>query len=279
LKDVVLARIIDDPTFSVLSSLIYYYQIDIVGHIQSNSAFLAELFSIFHSDASMQRKKDAVLFIQSCCVVSKQLQPAMKNNLFTNFLSNGLFGVIIFALRHPDPAVRVAGIDILIILIEHDAVLVRAHLFKSITDKTKPLTDTLIELLLIEVDLGVKSQEADAIKVLLDPMQNLACVEALNRTNNESLKNLRNGVLSAPQQEQIITDFFVASCRKLFKPLRDLVNRESSMYLLYKSCQEHQLTMTSARFTSTRGHALCPLSRDTLIFCPTTYIQEQEFHG
>ena len=229
LKDVVLARILDDPTFSVLNSLIYYYQIDIVQHIQGNGPFLAELFGIFHStDASAQRKKDAVLFIQSCCVVSKNLQPNMKNNLFSNFLLNGLFSVIVFALRHPDPAVRVAGIDILIILIEHDSVLVRGHLFKALAEKSRPLTDTLIELVLTETDLGVKSQEADAVKVLLDPAQNQACMEAITRSNNEALKNLRGGIVS----EVMIQDYYSASCKKLFKPLKDLIHREDSTFAL-----------------------------------------------
>lgn len=39
LKDVVLARILDDPTFSVLNSLIFFHQVDIVGHLQTNLSF------------------------------------------------------------------------------------------------------------------------------------------------------------------------------------------------------------------------------------------------
>jgi len=40
LKDVVPARILDDPTFSVLNSLIFFHQVDIVQHLQSNGPFL-----------------------------------------------------------------------------------------------------------------------------------------------------------------------------------------------------------------------------------------------
>ena len=43
MKDVVLARILDDPTFSVLNSMIFFNQVEIVGHIQVNSEFLRDL--------------------------------------------------------------------------------------------------------------------------------------------------------------------------------------------------------------------------------------------
>ena len=46
LKDVVLARIIDDQTFSMLNSFIFYHQVDIVTHLQHNAEFLTELFAL-----------------------------------------------------------------------------------------------------------------------------------------------------------------------------------------------------------------------------------------
>lgn len=47
LKDVVLARVLDDPIFNVLNSLIIFNQIDIVTYIQNEEYFLREVFSIF----------------------------------------------------------------------------------------------------------------------------------------------------------------------------------------------------------------------------------------
>ncbi|CAG8668794.1 9859_t:CDS:2, partial [Acaulospora colombiana] len=47
LKDVVLARVLDDPIFNVLNSLIIFNQIDIVNYIQNEEYFLKEVFSIF----------------------------------------------------------------------------------------------------------------------------------------------------------------------------------------------------------------------------------------
>ncbi|KAF2100748.1 DUF625-domain-containing protein, partial [Rhizodiscina lignyota] len=227
LKDVVLARILDDPTFSVLNSLIFFHQVDIVQHLQANMPFLKELFGIFGpQETDGQRKKDAVLFIQNCCAIAKSLQAQPRAQLYQNLINCGLFTVITFALRHQDASVRVAGTDILVALIDHDALMIRGQIFKAINDKTKPLTDTLIELLLVEVDLGVKAQMADAIKVLLDPNANTATMETFNRSNNDFLK-VRSNIGVPPQSELFIQNFYDESARKLFRPLRELESQKS----------------------------------------------------
>jgi protein phosphatase 4 regulatory subunit 3 len=227
LKDVVLARILDDPTFSVLNSLIFFNQVEIVQHVQANPQFLKELFSIFTTpDHDPRRKRDAVLFIQQCCSIAKSIQLNVRAGLFNHFIGGGLFVVITYALKHPESNIRVAGTEILIALIDHDALLMRSQIFKALQEKQKPLTDTLIELLLDESDLGVKAQMAEAIKVLLDPIanaQSIASIDSLNR--REVFPRIQN-----PGTDQFIQHFYDESAKKLFKPLKDLENRKSSMY-------------------------------------------------
>jgi len=238
LKDVVLARILDDPTFSCLNSLIYYHQVDIVARICDKDAFLSELFAIFGSqEPSQQRKKDAVLFIQNCCGVAKNVQASSRATLFQKFISGGLLSVITFALKHPEATVRVAGTDILVALIDHDPAMMRSYIFKAINEKSKPLTDTLIELLLVEVDLGVKAQMADAIKVLLDPNANTAPMEMQNRVNGEPNVKPRTNPATANQTDTFIQNFYDESAKKLFQPLKDLEHRQSRML----SCPIHIL--------------------------------------
>jgi protein phosphatase-4 regulatory subunit 3 len=223
LKDVVLARILDDPTFSVLNSLIFFHQVDIVQHLQANGAFLKELFGIFGArEQTLQRKKDAVLFIQQCCAIAKSLQANARAQLYQNFINNGLLEVIQHALKHQDASVRVAGTDILVALIDHDAHMVRSYIFKAIHEKGKPLTDTLIELLLIEVDLGVKAQMADAIKVLLDINANTVTLEAAGRPNSDLLAKVRHSQPSVAHADDFVQSFYDESARKLFQPLKDL---------------------------------------------------------
>ncbi|KAI0852694.1 DUF625-domain-containing protein [Daldinia vernicosa] len=227
LKDVVLARILDDNTFSVLNSLIFFNQVDIVQHLQSNAAFVAELFNIFKSpQIDPRRKKEAVLFIQQCCAIAKNLQPPARQTLYNNFLANGLLQVINFGLRHGDVAVRVGATDILVSMIDHDPQMIRAMIYRQLQEKQPPLTDSLIDLLLVEVDLGVKSQISDALKVLLDqgpPVQQ----EAFTKANGEY------GVRAAsrlppsadPQQDNFLNTFYERSASRLFQPLINLEGR------------------------------------------------------
>jgi protein phosphatase-4 regulatory subunit 3 len=167
------------------------------------------------------------LFIQQCCSIGKGLQLNARAGLFNNFINGGLFLVITFALKHPEPTVRVAGTEILIALIDHDTLLMRSQIFKAIQEKQKPLTDTLIELLLEETDLGVKAQMAEAIKVLLDPIANGQAIDAMNRGSGDYITRLRSTGLVGAGAEQFVQHFYDESAKKLFKPLKDLENRKS----------------------------------------------------
>jgi protein phosphatase-4 regulatory subunit 3 len=231
LKDVVLARILDDPTFSCLNGIIYFQQIEIVQHIQQNPTFLKELFGIFGpQETNQDRRKEAVLFIQQCCAIAKSLQPPGRNALYNNFLAQGLLSVITFALRHNDVAVRVGATDILVSMIDHDPSLIRQTIFRQISEKQTPLTDSLIDLLLVEADLGVKAQIADAIKVLLDPGQQNS---ALDQQKVSGEFGSRNRAIDT-KQDGFVRDFYDDSAKKLFKPLVDLKDREDMTFSVHQ---------------------------------------------
>lgn len=232
LKDVVLARILDDPTFSVLNSLIFFNQVEIVSHLQANTAFLEELFSIIDNpNVDIRRKKDAVGFIQQCCAIAKNLQAPARASLYSNFIQNGLLSVITFALLNKDASVRIAGTDILVAMIDHDAAMVRSYIFKAMAEKKTPLTDTLIELLLVEVDLGVKAQASDAIKILLEqPPPPPPPPQDAPKPNGEILAKIRANSSVNTQTENFIQHFFDGSANKLFQPLKDLERRKSCAY-------------------------------------------------
>lgn len=238
LKDVVLARILDDPTFSVLNSLIFFNQVDILQHLQSNQAFLKELFSIFHSeDSEPSKKKNGVLFIQQCCSIAKNLQGPARTQLYTHFIQNGLFIVIDFALLHRDASVRIAGTDVLVAMIDHDPAMMRAFIFRQINDKQKPLTDTLIELLLGEQDLGVKAQIADAIRVLLDPSTGPQ-IEGLGKASDITLRLHARTHVTGHETENFFKNFYDESAKKLFMPLSELSKRKTRKALLQRGIGE-----------------------------------------
>jgi protein phosphatase-4 regulatory subunit 3 len=225
LKDVVLARILDDPTFSVLNSLIFFNQMEIVNHIQSNAPFLRELFSVFDPRyTDTKRKDDAVQFLHQCAAIAKNLQAPSRAQLFANFISHGLFAVIAFAVKHPNPAMRTTGIDILVALLDHDPVMMRGYMLKAVNEKKTPLTDTLIDLLHAETDLGVKNQLADAIKILLDPQ--IPLQEPLARAGPDYFKVRSSNILS----DAFVQQHFDESSKRLFQPLKQIANRASRKF-------------------------------------------------
>ncbi|KAJ5919702.1 hypothetical protein N7454_009537 [Penicillium verhagenii] len=220
LKDVVLARILDDPTFSVLNSLIFFNQMEIVNHIQTNTPFLRELFSVFDPrNTNSKRKDDAVQFLHQCAGIAKGLQVPSRAQLFANFIAHGLFAVIAFAVKHPNPAMRTTGIDILVALLDHDPVMMRGYMLKAVNEKKTPLTDTLIDLLHAETDLGVKNQLADAIKILLDPQ--IPLQDPLARAGPDYFKVRPPNLLS----DAFVQQHFDDSSKRLFQPLKQLANR------------------------------------------------------
>lgn len=267
----VLARILDDPTFSVLNSLIFYNQVDIVQHLQANADFIKELFLVFEpEEQNPKRKKDGVLFIQQCCAISKNIQASARAQLYNHFIQNDVFKVITFALGHQDPSVRIAGTDVLVALIDHDPGLMRSLIFKQISDKVVPLTETLIELLLSEVDFGVKAQMADAIKVLLDPASNNSTVEAFAKASTEMVTRARGTTPGNPQTENFIQHFYEESAKKLFQPLADLERRGSGERLRRSPFFECRLKLYSTKSHSDGGSVVFPSSGDFKLLRPTT---------
>jgi protein phosphatase-4 regulatory subunit 3 len=225
---VVLARILDDPTFSVLNSLIFFNQVEIVNHIQSNGPFLKELFSVFDPrNTDLKRKDDAVQFLHQCAGIAKNLQAPARANLFANFINHGLFAVIAFAIKHLNPAMRTTGVDLLVALLDHDPIMMRGYMLKAVNEKKTPLTDTLIDLLHAESDLGVKNQLADAIKVLLDPQ--IPLQDAMGRAGPEYFSKFRPNILS----DAFMQNHFDESARRLFLPLRRLENRTDRKYCVH----------------------------------------------
>ncbi|KAJ5619198.1 hypothetical protein N7510_003182 [Penicillium lagena] len=222
LKDVVLARILDDPTFSVLNSLIFFNQMEIVNHIQSNAQFLRELFAVFDPrNLDAKRKDDAVQFLHQCTAIAKNLQTPARASLFTNFINYGLFAVIAFAVKHPNPAMRTTGIDILMALLDHDPVIMRGYMLKAVNEKKTPLTDTLIDLLHTETDLGVKNQLSEAVRSLLDPQ--IPLQDPLGRPGTDYFKARSANLLS----DTFVQQHFDESAKRLFRPLKELADRHS----------------------------------------------------
>jgi protein phosphatase-4 regulatory subunit 3 len=167
LKDVVLNRVLDDGTFATLNSLIFFNNIEIVTQLQSDTKFLSDLFVQLQSkDVSPQQRKDLLLFLQELCNLAKNLQIPNRMQFYRTLVEQGLFEVFTTSLNDADVAARMASTEIILSTLGHDPSLLRAFIVKQ-----KPrheLLSLIIEKFTSDPDLGIKSQCAEILKVLLD---------------------------------------------------------------------------------------------------------------
>jgi protein phosphatase 4 regulatory subunit 3 len=79
LRDVALARLLDDATFAALNSLVFFNHMELINYFQGNHALLSDLFKILSLDEyGMDEKKSVILFLHELCGIAKNLQVASK---------------------------------------------------------------------------------------------------------------------------------------------------------------------------------------------------------
>lgn len=170
-KDVILARTLDDSTFAVLNSLIFYHHADIVMFCTTSEQFLSSLFQLFERDRTVsdERKAEAIIFIQQLCAVGKQVQLPSRLALFRTLTEWGLLIVLEYALGRPEPRLRNAAAEILTLIIEYDASGVRVHILEQVDKGLSPLLGKLASILHEEQgDLGLKTQITESLRILFD---------------------------------------------------------------------------------------------------------------
>ncbi|WVQ85221.1 hypothetical protein IAT38_007386 [Cryptococcus sp. DSM 104549] len=216
LKDVVLARVLDDPTFNILNGFVFFNQVDIITYIQSNDAFLQELYEPFHDlhpDASVtasepldERKRDTVLFMHQLMLMGKGIQVAGRLQLYRNLTERGLMFVCEWAFRRHEAKLLHAGAEMLTLAAEHDANVVRLHVFKEEEARKKTLVQEIIGLLHTTKNLGLMSQMADTLRTLLE-----------TPSDGEAFMPRKE----APLSDTFGTYFYENCATLLFKPLLD----------------------------------------------------------
>jgi Component of IIS longevity pathway SMK-1 len=162
LKDVVLARALDDSTFNVLNSCIIFNQIDIITHVQNDVQFLQDVVNLFPgpshgSSISLngvtngrtgidvdgpeglpngidedRRRCEVILLIQQLCIMGKNVQLPTRMGLFKTLVDRGIVGPVQWALGQPEATesgqqmISVAG-EVLVTLLDHDVNGVREY--------------------------------------------------------------------------------------------------------------------------------------------------------
>ncbi|KAG0289119.1 Platinum sensitivity protein, partial [Dissophora globulifera] len=216
LRDTVLARIVDDSLSSILGSLIFFHNIDIVNYIHHDRAFMKELFGILENEAEpIERKRDVVLFVQQFCSIAKTTQLHARVGLFRTLGQHGLFSVFEVALSDSNPNIKMAGTEILLSAMEHDPTLIRIHITKQADEKApRQLMDIILDQFVAEEDMGVRLQYSEVIRMLLDT--NTSQAESGMLTSMDSMPS------HDPDSERFLDLFYGTYVGRFASPLLEL---------------------------------------------------------
>ncbi|WFC97518.1 Platinum sensitivity protein [Malassezia yamatoensis] len=171
LRDVILTRVLDDASVSVLSSLIFYYQSDVVNACLAQESCLDQLLAIVQNHSPPARKHEAVLFLHQLCTMAKQIQLVSRMKLFRMLVDRGVISVAEYAIKQRAALICNAGADILASTLEYDLNNVRVYLLDEVQQNQQSLFTLLCDRLLHSNSVGFLGQIAEALRILLDMQQ------------------------------------------------------------------------------------------------------------
>lgn len=167
IKDVILPRVLDEVTFTTINSIIHSNNATVMSELKEDGAFMHEMFVRLKSpDIPNQTKKDLVLFLQEFCNLSRSLQLVHQMRLVRNLVTEGLFEVTTDALQSPDKSLRLAGTDILIVVLNQDPSLLRTFLVQQ---EGHALLSLLVKGISTSFGGDICCQFLEIIRMVLDP--------------------------------------------------------------------------------------------------------------
>ncbi|XP_031264451.1 serine/threonine-protein phosphatase 4 regulatory subunit 3-like [Pistacia vera] len=166
LKDVVLARVLDEATVANLNSIIHGNNAIVVSLLKDDSTFIQELFARLRSPAiSAESKKNLVYFLLEFCSLSKSLQMVQQLRLFRDLMNEGVFDIIADALQSQDKKLVLTGTDILILFLNQDPNLLRSYVVRP---EGVPLLGLLVKGMLTDFGDDMHCQFLEILRSLLD---------------------------------------------------------------------------------------------------------------
>ncbi|KAF9898819.1 Platinum sensitivity protein, partial [Lobosporangium transversale] len=219
LRDTVLSRVMDDGLPSILGSLIFFNNNDIVNAICQNRPFLLDLFAIMdannnHSDEMHEQRRDVVRFAQQFCSIARSTH--MTARIYRTLCQCGLFNVFTFSFTDSEGCIKMAGIEIMLSVLEYDASLVRSHIVKQAENPSdQQIFGVIVEQFLVERDVGAITQLSELIRMLLNTSPYLTECASIQATIQSSSR-------LDPDADKFLELFYSLYVDKLMSPLLDL---------------------------------------------------------
>ncbi|XP_023548083.1 serine/threonine-protein phosphatase 4 regulatory subunit 3-like isoform X1 [Cucurbita pepo subsp. pepo] len=166
LKDVVLARVLDESTIANINSIIHANNALVVSLLKDDNTFIQELFiRLKLPTTSEESKKNLVRFLHEFCSLSKNLQMVQQLRLFRDLMNEGIFDVIADVLQSPDKKFVLTGTDILVLFLNQDPNLLRSHVVRK---EGIPLLGLLVQGLITDFGEEMHCQFFEILRCLLD---------------------------------------------------------------------------------------------------------------
>lgn len=166
LKDVILARVLDEATIANLNSIIHANNALVVSLLKDDSTFIQELFARLRSPStSAESKKNLVYFVYEFCSLSKSLQMVQQLRLFRDLMNEGIFDIMTDALQSQDKKLVLTGTDILILFLNQDPNLLRSYVVRQ---EGIPLLGLLVKGMLTDFGDDMHCQFLEILRSLLD---------------------------------------------------------------------------------------------------------------
>ncbi|KAM1438640.1 hypothetical protein ACFXTO_012601 [Malus domestica] len=166
LKDVVLARVLDEATVANLNSIIHANNAIVVSLLKDDSTFIQELFARLRSPStSAESKKNLVYFLHEFCSLSKSLQMVQQLRLFRDLMNEGIFDIVTDVLQSEDKKLVLTGTDILSLFMNQDPNLLRSYVVRQ---EGTPLFGLLVKGMITDFGEDMHCQFLEILRSLLD---------------------------------------------------------------------------------------------------------------
>ncbi|GME83130.1 unnamed protein product [Ambrosiozyma monospora] len=246
LKDVVLARLLDDVTFNCIQTMIHVNEDKVLKFLQNDEQFLTLVFGLYddvpeikddtkdqstvdndtsdtHSkqqDSKLVKQREAIKLIHQFVLTAKKFQPMPRSDFYRSLLDRGLFRMIKFAFKDTEIESRVLATELIVCIIEHDVLLFNKPTHDS-SNKEIELDTMLIviltDVLINERNIGLKTQAFEALKVLLDPA-NIAGSSPESGGSLDGSSNTSSSEICDELAYNFLSGFYESSADKLFEP-------------------------------------------------------------
>ncbi|KAJ7980348.1 serine/threonine-protein phosphatase 4 regulatory subunit 3-like [Quillaja saponaria] len=166
LKDVVLARVLDEATMANLNSIIHANNAIVVSSLKDDSTFIQELFARLKSSTTPpESKKNLVYFLLEFCSLSKSLQMVQQLRLFRDLMNEGIFDIITEVLQSQDKKLVLTGTDILLLFLTQDPNLLRSYVVRP---EGVALLGLLVKGMVTDFGEDMHCQFLEILRSLLD---------------------------------------------------------------------------------------------------------------